>query len=617
MGGPARGAPGPVEIGAGLAIARAFARLRDVDSLERTAVAAAVHPEGGGLQRAWLLEWDARSGVLEGCHWADAPADGVALGGWLEARGVRRAGTEARGLTARPSGLRGAAAAAWDPSGPESERTGGEEMPWSGCAHVGAVALRRTGWAWALLVGTWGSAPEPERRRALEGIGVLASLAAQGMEREHEAARRAGHAAALGQALRAVGATQNLAEVLQLVTKLAVQGTGARGGALWLGGAAGLGLEVTQGAAGRRERMGRALKDLATAVAEEGQPRVVDRPADELLLAPDTAASLESVVACPLRAYGRVLGVLACYDRVSLRRSDPPGFPAADAEFVSALSDLAGVAVDQAGRFAERKAGEQQRRELAGRLQRLERLARVGEVAGRMSEEARNPLASIGAFARRAQRVLAEGDPAHEYLEIVLRESARLESLLAEQAGYAAPESALRLEDLNAVAQEVLSAAGGALAARRVRLVKKLAPGLPALLLDRERIRRVVGNVLESALDAVSVGGRLRLESRQAGATVLLEVAHDGPHGPGDLLEQLFVPFASQRPGGPAVGLGVAQQIVREHGGEIRVRSDGEWGTVFSLSLPVRENQDRRRVGTDRRRARGDRRGPRAPGQAG
>lgn len=617
MGNPARGAPGPAEIGAGLEIARAVARLRDADSLGRTAVAAAVHAEGAGMRRAWLLEWDARAGLLEGCHWAEAPAEGVPMSEWLEGRGVRRAGTEAREFTLRPAELRGVAAVAWEPAARESGGAGGGEAPWDACPHVGAVALRRTGAAWALLVGTWSSAPGAERWRALEGIGVLASLAAQGMEREQEAARRAGHAAALGQALRAVGTALNLAEVLQLVTRLAVQGTGARGGALWTLAGTELELEVTQGPAGRRERMGRALRDLAAAVTEEGRPRVVDRPADELLMAPDTAASLESAVVCPLRAYGRVLGALACYDRVAPRRSDAPGFPAADVEFVSALGDLAGLAVDQAGRFAERKAGEQQRRELAGRLERLEGLAHVGEIAERMRDEARNPLASIGAFARRAQRGLPEDDPAREYLEIVLRESARLEGLLAEQAGYAAAGSALRLEDLNAVAQEALSAAAGELTARRVRLVKKLAPGLPALLLDRERIRRVVGNVLESALDAVSVGGRVRVESRQAGAAVLLEVAHDGPHGPGDLLEQLFVPFASQRPGGPAVGLGVAQQIVREHGGEIRVRSDGEWGMVFSLSLPVRENQDRRQTGADRRRARADRRGPDMPERAG
>jgi signal transduction histidine kinase len=609
--------PLPVEAGAGLEIARAFARVRDLVALERSVVAAAVHPQGGGLGQAWLLEWEAGSGTLEGCQRAGSPAAGEPLAEWLEARGVRRAGGDARGLATRPSELRGAAAAAWDPAG----RMGGEEadggMPWSAGPHVGAVALRRGGQPWALLVGTWSAEPEAARRRALEEIALLAGLAAQALEREQDAARHAGHATALGQALRAVGAQRNLAEVLQLATRLAVQGTGAGGGALWLADARGPRLEVAQGPAGRRERMGRALRDLAAAVTEDGRARVVDRPADELLLAPDAAAALESVVVVPLRAYGRVLGALACYDRVPLRRGESPGFPAADAGFVGALGDLAGLAVDQAGRFAERQAGEQQRRDLAARLERTERLAHVGEVAVRMAEEARNPLASIGAFARRAQRALAEDDPAREYLEIVLRESARLEGLLAEQAGYAAAPGALRLEDLNAVAQEALAAAGAELAARRVRLVKKLAPGLPSLLLDRERIRRVVANILESALDAVSAGGRLRLESRQAGAAVLLEVAHDGPHEPGGLLEQLFVPFASQRAGGPATGLGVAQQIVREHGGEIRVRSDGEWGTVFSLSLPVRENRDRRNGGLDRRRARTDRRGAGEAGRPG
>jgi signal transduction histidine kinase len=615
-GGAARGAPG-VEVGFGLQLARAIARLRDVDSLERAVLAAAVHPDGGGLRRAWLLEWDARSGVLEGCQWAEAPAPGTEAGDWLEARGVRRVSLDARGFALRPAELRGAAAVAWLPTGHEPDGPDAVGAPWSGSAHVGAVALRRTGAAWALLVGTWDVEPGAERRGTLEALGVLASLAAQGMEREQEAARRTAQATALAQAVRAAGTTLNLAEVLQLVTRLAVLGTGARGGALWVGPADALSLEVAQGPAGRRERVGRALHRLAAAVATAGQPRIVDRPADELLLAPDVAASLESLVVCPLRAYGRVLGALACYDRLPTRRSEAAGFPPMDAEFVSALGDLAALAVDQAERFAERKTGEQQRRELATRLERAERLAQVGEVAARMRDEARNPLASIGAFARRAQRALAEDDPAREYLEIVLRESGRLENLLAEQADYAAPGCALRLEDLNAVAQEALAAAGSELASRRVRVVKKMAPGLPALLLDRERIRRVVANVLESALDAVSVGGRLRIESRQSGASVQLEISHDGPHAPGDLVEQLFVPFASQRPGGPAVGLGVAQQIVREHGGEIRVRSDGEWGTVFSLSLPVRENQDRRRTGAERRRARTDRRGPPAAGGGG
>jgi nitrogen-specific signal transduction histidine kinase len=73
-------------------------------------------------------------------------------------------------------------------------------------------------------------------------------------------------------------------------------------------------------------------------------------------------------------------------------------------------------------------------------------------------------------------------------------------------------------------------------------------------------------------------------------------------------MEQLFVPFALSRQGGPGVGLAVAQQVLKQHGGEMRVRSEGEWSTIFSFTLPIPENQDRRHQGQERRHSRGDRR---------
>jgi len=590
---------------------RTLAGMRELETLERGALAAAVHPAGAGFARAWLFVWDACSGLLEGRESVCAPGMPPSLAAWVGQNTSPRLELEppSRSLALRPDRLVGVVRQAWNPGATPSAAEPEADVPWAGAAQVGAVALRRSGLPWALVVGTWNTPPEDERRTALEAIAGLCGQAAQALDHEREGRHRAQHATALAQAARAVGATLNLAEVLQQLTRFASQGTGARGGALWVAEPDGLRLAVTHGPAGRRERTGQALQSLAQMVVEEGKTRVVDRATEELLLAPEVAAEVDTVVVCPLSVYGRVLGALACYDRLPTHRSDPRGFPAADVELVAALAELAGLALDQAARFTELRQGEQQRRELAGRLQRQERLAWLGELAGRMAQETRNPLASITAFARRAQRSLAEDHPGCDYLEIVLREAERLERLLAEQLSYApSSEGALRLESLNVVVQEAFSGAADLMVRRRVRLVKKLAADLPALLLDRERIRRVIENMLESALEAVGVGGRIRIESRRLGTSVLLELAHDGPRAPGELLEQVFVPFASQRPGGPGVGLGVAQQIVREHGGEIRVRSDGEWGTVFSLSLPVRENQDRRRAGAERRRVRADRR---------
>ncbi|TFG88770.1 MAG: GAF domain-containing protein, partial [Gemmatimonadales bacterium] len=534
------------ELASGYEVVRVLAGMRELETLERGALAAAVHPAGAGFERAWLFVWDAGSNLLEGRESVCAPATPTPLADWVGQHALRRLELEShwRPLTLRPDRLGGVVGQAWNPGAALSAAEPEAGAPWAGAAQVGAMALRRSGLPWALVVGTWSTPPGPERCAALKAITGLCGQAARTLDLEREGRRRAQHAAALAQAAHAVCATLNLTEVLQQLTRFAAQGTGARGAALWVVEPDGLRLAVTHGPAGRMERTGQALLSLAQMVVGEGKPRVVDRATEELLLAPEVAAEVETVVVCPLSVYGRVLGALACYDRLPAHRSEPPGFTAGDVEVVVALADLAGLTLDQAGRFKELRQGEQQRRGLAGQLQRQERLAWLGELAGRMAQETRNPLASITAFAVRTQRSLADDHPGHDYLEIVLRETERLERLLAEQLSYApSSEGALRLENLNGVVQEVFSGAADTLVRRRVRLVKKLAADLPTLLLDRERIQRVVANMLESALESMGVGGRLRIESRRLGASVVLELAHDGPRVPGDLLEQVFVPF--------------------------------------------------------------------------
>jgi signal transduction histidine kinase len=169
--------------------------------------------------------------------------------------------------------------------------------------------------------------------------------------------------------------------------------------------------------------------------------------------------------------------------------------------------------------------------------------------------------------------------------------------------------AAFKVQNLNTLVQEALERTGQTLVRRRIRLMKKLSSEIPSLLLDGLRVHHVLGNLLDNALESVAVGGRIRVETRKVGQHIVVEVAHDGPRGPGEALDQMFAPFAAGRPGTPAVGLGVAQQIVREHGGEVRVRSEGEWGTVVAFTVPVAGNQDRRVAMHDRRHTKNDRRG--------
>ena len=595
-------------------LARLLELAPDSDALERMLVTLAVHPEAAGFARATLLGWDAPRTLLEGRCRDDAPAGGVPLLEALEQARRRRP----RGLASPaelavtcysvdPSRLGGAPGEAWLKG--VAVGGGGEDSPWSGVPCVGAVLLRLDGEPHALLVGEWEGPPPPAGLAArLETLAALAELGLAARRRAEQARRRGRQLAALAQVARASVSTLNLAEALQIAVEVAVQSCDARGSALWIQRGDRLRLEATHGLALERDRLGRALQSLAEATRGHTGPRVIQPVADEPRVPVGVAGELGRIMIAPLIAYDVTLGVLAVYHEASHDGADraPVGD---DTAALGALANQVALCIDQAQRFEELKRARQRERENATRLRRVERMAALGDVALKVSHEARNPLASIGAFARRMQRLLEETDPNREYLEIIVREAERLERLLGEQADYLAPEPAgLRVESLNQVLQEGLQHAAEKLVRRRIRLLKRLAPDMPALLMDRTRVQRVIANVLENALDGTPVGGRIRVETRRVEHHAVLEVAHDGARVAGDILEQLFVPFASARPGGPAVGLGVAQQIVREHGGEIRVRCDSEWSTILSFTLPIRDNEDRRQAAPDRRRVQTDRR---------
>ena len=586
----------------------------DAEGLDRMLVTLAVHPEAASFRSASLLGWNAGRGLLEG-RWRDqAPTLGTPLLEALEEarrRRPRTARTPAedaiRCLVCDPSQLTGAPGQAWLRGAAVGE--GGGEGPWAGSLSLGAIVLRLEGEPHALLVGEWeGRTPPPDAGARLETLGALAELGMAARQRTEHARRRARRVSAFAHMARASVSTLNLAEVLQVAVEVAVQACDARGSALWLKGGDRLRLEATHGLALERDRIGRALQSFAEATSGLAGPRVVQPVTDEPRVPVEIAGELDAVVIAPLVAYGVSLGALAIYHGAS--PDDAEIAPAQDdAAVLAALADTLALCLDQARRFEELRRSRQREREVSTRLRRAERMAALGDVALKASQEARNPLASIGAFARRMQRSLGEADPNREYLEIIVRGAERLERLLGEQAEYLTPETpALRVESLNQVVQEALQQSAETLVRRRIRLVKRLAPEMPALLMDSARIQRVIANVLESALDGTPVGGRIRVESRRVLDHAVVEVAHDGARMAGDILEQLFVPFASTRSGGPGVGLGVAQQVVREHGGEIRVRSDSEWSTIVSFTLPVRQNEDRRRVAADRRRVRGERR---------
>jgi signal transduction histidine kinase len=237
-----------------------------------------------------------------------------------------------------------------------------------------------------------------------------------------------------------------------------------------------------------------------------------------------------------------------------------------------------------------------------------EKLAALGEMSAKVAHEIRNPLSAVGGFARRIQRSLPEGDPNAEYAALIVKEIRRLEGILTEQLEFARlSQPRLANVDLGELTRETLLLIRDEAEHKGVQVLEELAKNLPLVLLDRDKVKQVLLNILNNALGAVTRGNRIQIRTQRVGGDLRVEIANDGEPLPGEMLDNLFVPFATTKAGGSGLGLAVAHQIVKEHGGEIQVRSGAPWSVIFTVSFPIRENQDRR-ILLDRRRSRDRRR---------
>jgi two-component system, NtrC family, sensor histidine kinase HydH len=129
-----------------------------------------------------------------------------------------------------------------------------------------------------------------------------------------------------------------------------------------------------------------------------------------------------------------------------------------------------------------------------------------------------------------------------------------------------------------------------------------LAPTLPPVRIDPERLRQVLINLVQNALQAIEAGGTVRIETAsregpdldgQVRAWVEIHVVDTGPGIPQQVLSNLFEPFVTTRQKGTGLGLAISQRLVRAVGGSILVRTREQQGSTFTIRLPVAPEVER------------------------
>ena len=219
---------------------------------------------------------------------------------------------------------------------------------------------------------------------------------------------------------------------------------------------------------------------------------------------------------------------------------------------------------------------------------RQDRLAAIGRMAASIAHEIRNPLAAMRGSIQMLRAEMDNDSSQTELMEIILRESDRLNRIITDFLNYARPRSLaptrVNIGDLLHQTFALLKHSPEILATQNV--VEEL-PDTPLIAeADEGQLKQVFWNLARNALQAMPDGGTLTASlEKNSHSRLRISFSDTGRGMKPDQVEHLFEPFSSTT-GGTGLGLSIVYQIIRDHGGTINVRSREGQGTTITVELP-------------------------------
>jgi signal transduction histidine kinase len=320
----------------------------------------------------------------------------------------------------------------------------------------------------------------------------------------------------------------------------------------------------------------------------------------ETLLVPDTTTDkrfskkvddisrfkTRSVIALPIRNKGAITGVLEV-----LNKRGPHSFDDRDLEVLSIAANQIGIAMENAKLYARLKEkfaltqGELKKSQ--EKLIRSERLAALGQLSQGIAHAVRNPVMSIGGFARRLKKKLPDDATTSGYVDMVLEETARLEMLVKDVWTYTSmSEPKLKQVKMSVLLQSVVEKWEHAWRSKHIKIDLNLVPEDPVVFIDMGLMAKALGHLLVNAEEAMPTGGIILISTSWEGKWMVISVRDNGFGVASKDLPLVFDPFFTTKTHGSGLGLTTVNRIVDGHRGEVKIFSEQGSGTEVKICFP-------------------------------
>lgn len=302
---------------------------------------------------------------------------------------------------------------------------------------------------------------------------------------------------------------------------------------------------------------------------------------------------LHSTAYIPLVSKGQPLGVMVVSSYSGFK------FSANYVDFLTAIGNQIGVAVDNANLYENLKRAYQKLKEAQEQVIRTEKLASLGKLAATVAHEINNPLAAVLTYTRLMMKLISRGRFTQERLEDVARyltimesETARCGEIVKNLLAFSRqPKITVEASSIEELIEKTLPLISHDLEMKNIQLVKEIEPDLPKIKCSSRHIQQALLNLLSNASEAMPEGGTLTVTAKRSKIDGFVEavISDTGCGISEEDLKNIFEPFFTTKEEGRGVGLGlsVVHGIITRHNGSIEIESKPGEGSTFKVRLPT------------------------------